>query len=100
MERAVLSENAKQTRCHLQTDKFPNEWKMQISLSNKAMMLVTSVLIFGMLGGCISAGDGSRPLYITVSASMASGLKSVICLSLSIQRNGSNLSLSSNRVGK
>ncbi len=61
----MLSENAKRTRRHLQADGFPNEWEMKNSLSNKAMMLMTSVLIGGMLGGCISARDGGGPLYIT-----------------------------------
>ncbi len=96
----MLSENATQTRCHLQTDGFPNEWEMKNSLSNKVMMLVTSVLIGGMLGGCISVKDGGGPLLITASALPASGFKSVIRLPSSIHGNGSNLSLSSDRVGK
>jgi hypothetical protein len=101
MERDLCClKDATQTRRHLQMDGFPNEWEMKNSLSNKAMMLVTSVLIGGMLGGCISVGDRGGALYITVSALMASGFKSVIHLSLSIHGNGSNLSLSSNRVGK
>ncbi len=99
-ERAVLSETAVQTRCHSQTDGFPNEWEMKNSLSDKAMMLVRSVLIGGMLGGCISSKNGGRPLYITVSALTTSGFNSVISLSLSIHGNGSNSSLSTNRVGK
>jgi hypothetical protein len=86
----VLSKNAMQTRCHLRTNGFPNQWEMKSSLSNEGMMLVTSVLIGGMLKGCISPRDGGRPLYITVSALTASGFKSVIRLSLSICGNGSN----------
>jgi hypothetical protein len=73
---------------------------MKNSLSKEAMMLMMSVLIGGMLGGCISAGDGGGPLYIVVFTSMASRLKSVILLSSSIHENGSILSLSSDRVGK
>ncbi len=96
----MLSENATQTRRHLQMDGFPNEWEMKNSLSDKAMMLVISVHIGGVLGGCISAGDGGGPLYITVTASMASGFMSVSLLSSSTHGNRSNLSLSSNKVGK
>jgi hypothetical protein len=63
---------------------------MKNSLSKEAMMLATSVLIGGMLGGCVSAGDGGGPSYITVSSSTASGLKSVIPSSSSIHGNGTN----------
>jgi hypothetical protein len=47
---------------------------MKTSLSNKAMMLVTSVLLGGMLGGCTSAGDGGGPLYITDNSICLDGI--------------------------